>query len=165
MDKLFPVVFSLAGAGLLGFGSQELVKGHSSKSWSKTEGEITESRFTRTEAGRKGYRPEVIYSYKVGTEQFSSDRILFGMSSYRTLSKSGRQIANEWLEKYPEGSQITVAYDPSEPNQSTLNTGAHMTAWIAPAMGVPFLVVGLLMFRPKKKPNKPQMATLRKPND
>ncbi len=154
MNKLFPIVFSLAGLALLIGGSKDLIQGYSSKNWRKTEGEIIESRMTRTGSESKGYRPEIIYSYKVGAMQFSSDRILFGMSSYRTPFKSGRQIATEWLEKYPEGRRVSVAFDPKDPSRSTLNTGAHMTAWVAPAMGVPFLIVGLLMFRPKKKHNK-----------
>ena len=164
VNNLFPIVFSLAGFALLAFGSQGLIHGYSSKNWRTTEGEITESRVTRTESGMKGYRPEIIYSYEVDAMQFSSDRILFGMSSYRTPFKTGRQIATEWLEKYPVGSRVSVAYNPTDPSRSTLNTGAHVSAWVAPVMGVPFLVVGLLMFRTKKK-HKPEMATPRKPSD
>jgi hypothetical protein len=151
MNKLFPIVFCLAGLALLVVGSQELIQGYASKSWRTTEGEITESRMTRTGSERKGYRPEILYSYEVEAMQFSSDRILFGMSSYRTPFKNGRQIANEWLAKYPQGSRVSVAYDPTDPSRSSLNVGAHITAWVAPAMGVPFLIVGLFMFRPKKK--------------
>lgn len=152
MNKLFPIVFSLAGLALLIAGSKELVHGYSSKTWRKTEGKIIESRMTQTESGGKGDRPEIVYSYTVEKMQFSSDRILFGMSTYRTPFKGGSQIANEWLEKYPEGSRVSVYFDPNDASRSTLNTGAHITAWVAPAMGVPFLTVGLLMFRPNKKP-------------
>lgn len=154
MNKLFPIVFCLAGLALLVVGSQQLTQGYSSKTWPKTEGEIIESRMTRTGSGTKGYRPGIVYSYKVEAMHYSSDRILFGMSSYRTPFKSGRQIATEWLERYPEGRRVSVAFDPKDPSRSTLNSGAHVTAWVAPAMGVPFLIVGLLMFRSKKKHNK-----------
>jgi hypothetical protein len=149
--RVLPFVFSIAGLALLANGSQELIQGYSSNTWRTTEGEVIESRLSRAGSGKKGYRPVIVYTYNIESMQFFSDRIHFGMSSYRTPFKTGRQISTEWVEKYPEGSRVSVKYDPIVLGQSTLNAGIHITAWVAPVMGVPFLIVGLLMFR--KRPS------------
>lgn len=151
MGKLFPIVFCVAGLALLAFGSRGLIDGYASPGWPKAEGVITESRIAHTGSGSKGHKAVITYFYAVEGEQFASDRILFGMSSYRTMFKSGRQRAHEWLEKYPVNRRVTVAYRPTDPGQSTLNTGAHYTAWIAPGMGLLFLATGILVMRTAKQ--------------
>jgi hypothetical protein len=146
INKLFPIVFSLAGVGLLVFGWDNLSSGYSSKDWKTTPGIIIESRVVdngRSKSGGRNQKPVIVYSYDVERDSFTSDRILFGIAS------------EEWVTKYPEGTSVTVTYNPSEPSQSTLNTGAHMTAWIAPVMGMSFLVAGLFLFRsPGKQKSK-----------
>ncbi len=145
MNKLFPIVFSIAGIGLLVFGWQELFSGYSSKDWKTTQGVVIESRAVdngRSKSGGRNYKPVIVYSYDVERDSFTSDRILFGMAS------------KEWLSIYPEGTSVTVAYNPSDPSQSTLTAGAHYTAWIAPSMGAAFLAAGLFMFRASRKKHK-----------
>jgi hypothetical protein len=91
------------------------------------QGVVAEARLAdkgHREKRKRDYDPIVRYSYTVGNERLSSDRILFGMSSYGTMFKSGEQRSKEWLEKYPEGRELSVAYNPSELSESTLNTGA-----------------------------------------
>lgn len=151
MNKLFPIVFGGLGLALLVFGSRQLRHGYASSHWPKTVGVIMESRLSQTGSGQKGFRPIIVYSYEVEKEHFSSERILFGMSSYRTSLLSGKNRAQAWLEQYPESKQVTVAYDPADPSQSTLHTGAHSTAWVAPVMGLSFVVAGLYLFRSSRR--------------
>jgi hypothetical protein len=151
MDKLFPLAFCIAGLALVAFGWKELSDGYSSTHWPTTEGVVIESQMARTGSGKKGFKPVVAYSYSFEGNSFSSERILFGMTSFRTIAKSSQQRAYEWLEKYPEGRSVTVAYDPSDPSNSTLNIGAHYTAWIAPVMGLVFLSSGIFLALPNKK--------------
>ena len=144
MNQLFPIIFSLGGVGLLIFGWGNLSGGFSSKDWKTTHGVIIESRLEdkgRSKSGNKKRhkKPVIVYSYDVGRDSFTSDRILFGIAF------------KEWAAKYPEGTSVTVSYNPSEPGQSTLNTGAHITSWIAPLMGIAFLAAGLFMFRSSRK--------------
>ncbi len=155
MDMLFPIAFFLAGVGLLVFGSQELSSGYSSKDWKTTQGVVIESRVVdkghSSKSKGKNCKPAIVYSYSVDQNTFTSDRILFGMATFTTIFKSGSERSREWVSKYPEGAAVAVAFNPSEPSQSTLNTGAHITAWIAPVMGVAFLSAGLFLFRSSKK--------------
>lgn len=158
MDKLFPIVFFLAGVGLLAFGSREVSSGFSSKNWKTTQGVVIESQVVdkghSSKSKGKNYKPVIVYSYTVDGDVFTSDRILFGMATFGTLFKSGSERSREWVSQYPEGAAVTIAFNPSEPSQSTLTTGAHITAWIAPGMGVAFLSASLFLFRPSKKGNK-----------
>ncbi len=142
MNQLFPIIFSLGGVGLLIFGWGNLSGGFSSKDWKTTNGVIIESRLVdngRSKSRGRNNKPVIVYSYDVGRDSFTSDRILFGIAS------------KEWVTKYQEGTSVAVAYNPSEPGQSTLNTGAHITSWIAPLMGIAFLAAGLFMFRSSRK--------------
>ena len=145
MNQLFPIVFTLAGVGLLVFGSGNLTSGYASRDWKTTQGVIIESRLVdngRSKSGGRNYKPVIAYSYEVERETFTSDRILFGIAS------------EEWVSKYPEGTSVTVAYQPSDPSQSTLNTGVPMTAWVAPLMGVAFLAAVLFLLRPSRRRDK-----------
>lgn len=155
MNKLFPIAFAIAGLLLIIFGSQKVIDGFSSKSWKTTEGTIMESRLA--DMGRssksvgKNYEPIVVYTYEVIDQTFSSDRILFGMASYKSPFKSGEQRSRDWINKYPVGTKVTVSYHPSDNSKSTLNTGSHVTAWIAPAIGLVFLAAVLLMLKKQKR--------------
>lgn len=155
MDKLFPIVFYLSGIGVIIFGARELSSGISSKDWKSTQGSVIESQVVdkghTSKSKGKNYKPVIMYSYTVDGETFTSDRILFGMASFSTIFKSGSQRSREWVSKYPEGSTVSVMFDPSEPSQSTLNTGSHFTAWIAPSIGIAFLAAGIFMFRASRK--------------
>lgn len=151
MNKMFSIVFGLGGLGLLVFGSKQLRDGFASKRWPTTEGIVTESKLEQQNTRRKTFRPHVSYSFTVGNEHFISDRILFGMSSYSSILKSDRQRSEDWLEMYPIGKTVKVAYNPSEPGESTLNAGAHYTAWILPMLGAVFFLVGVFQFYPSKK--------------
>ncbi len=163
MNKLFPIVFCVAGLALLAFGSRGLIDGYASSGWPKTEGVITESRLAQTGSGgknhKKGLKAVIGYSYVVEGEQYASDQIHFGMSSYGTMLKSKRQRAYDWLEKYPVNKRVTVAYKPTDPGQGTLNTGAHYTVWIAPAMGLLFLAAGILVMRTGKEASPAKSST------
>jgi hypothetical protein len=145
MNKLLPIVFSLGGVGLFVFGWGNLSSGYSSKDWKTTHGVIIESRVVdngRSKSGRRNNKPVIVYSYDVERDSYTSDRILFGIAS------------KAWVTKYPEGTPVTVAYNPSEPSQSTLNTGVHITAWVAPLIGVAFLSVVVFSFRPSRRSDK-----------
>ena len=160
MNKLFPIIFGIAGLLLIIFGSQNVIDGFSSKNWKTAEGTITESRLAdkgrSSKSTSKNYEPVVVYSYKVNDQAFSSDRILFGMASYRSPFKSGEQRSRDWIHKYPLGTKVAVAFDPSDHSKSTLITGSHITAWIAPTIGLVFLSAVLLMLKKQKIQNNSQ---------
>ncbi len=87
---------------------------------------------------------ELLYEYSVAQSTFTGRRFYFG---------SLNECDPELLERFPEGSQVTVHYDPRRPMRSTLQTGYHwrLNFWIAvagaAALGL-WLVVWLLMYLP-----------------
>ena len=104
MDKLFPVVFTIAGLALLIIGSQTLFDGFSSKSWETTEGVIVESRLLDKGSGsgkksnRRNYEPLVVYSYTIDGEYLTSDRILFD-SLLRTPRNIYLTVNRYWVSR------------------------------------------------------------------
>ena len=83
------------------------------------------------------YRPHVAYQYQVNGQTFNSDRLTFGSES--TSESNGRKkIAN-----YPEGSQVTVHYDPGNPNKAVLETKAGGVIYNV-LLGLIFIVLGIL---------------------
>jgi hypothetical protein len=63
---------------------------------------------------------ELRYAYVVGSKTYTGRRYYFG---------SRNECNPELLKVYPEGSQHTVYYDPSNPSRSTLQVGFHPRLW------------------------------------
>jgi len=77
------------------------------------------------------YRPFVCYTYNVGGIPRANTKINYSDSS-RTFHK---EDGLAWLnENYPVGKQISVFYNPDDPDMSVLERGAKELIWIAIAM-------------------------------
>lgn len=87
--------------------------------WDSVEGVVTYSEvWTSTSSeGGPSYCLEVRYEYVVNQITYSGDRV----------SYSSENSCDSWSadsdEDYPEGENVTVYYDPSNPNESVLETG------------------------------------------
>jgi len=151
IGRIFPFPFLIGGFTLLFLGSREVIDGISSKGWPQAEGVINESRVavgSRSGKERTSYSPEINYTYSFQGDTHYSDRILFGSVSFGTLLKSSKRRSDEWVAAYPAGKSVMVAVNPTDPAQSTLVKGMHPTSLFQPAIGLAFLLVGLLAFRP-----------------
>jgi len=155
INKLVPIVFSIAGVGLLILGSKDIISGFSSSNWKTTDGIVTESSLLNSQSSSKSkgnnYKVLIRYSYSIDEKLYTSEKILFGMSSYSTLAKGSKERAYEWLSKYPRGANVKVFFDSSDHTRCTLNTGVHYTAWIIPGGGLLFILCVPLMLRKDKK--------------
>ena len=56
------------------------------------------------------------------------------------------EFSKRYVEKYPEGSQVRVYYDPENPETSTLEPGPGQGDWLVLAIGLGTLVFGVLLF-------------------
>jgi hypothetical protein len=103
--------------------------GLNSMGWPKTSGEIVSVK-TRT-ATNKSADAFIRYEYSVDNIKYISERVV--------CSGLGTQI--EYASKYPEGKEIIVYYNPSNPENSVLEPGIPMRELI---VGVISGIVGLL---------------------
>jgi hypothetical protein len=82
------------------------------------------------------YRPVVRYTYNVGGHAFTSETL-----GPEDLEVSSERHAREHAARYPRGAQVTVYYDPDDPDRAYLEPGVRAGSWIMPGVGVVFLIV------------------------
>jgi hypothetical protein len=134
-------IFLLVGVGLSFWGWTILQNARASAAWPTAEGTITSSEVTRsTDAeGADSYSPEVTYTYSVNNAGYSNDTIKFGENSY-----SSRRKAQEIVDNYPAGKNVTVYYDPERPDRSVLEPGVSAGSYIVLGIGVFFILITLV---------------------
>jgi hypothetical protein len=62
------------------------------------------------------YMPKVSYEYQVNGQKYMGDGIGFGTATF------GKKKADEIAAIYPQGTPVTVHYDPSDPSKAVLET-------------------------------------------
>jgi hypothetical protein len=100
-------------------------KVRASKNWSSTTARILASdiQMRRTRSG-SGYStshyPVVVYEYAVNGQRFQSQRIRFGSE----IGYGFKRMAENIVAKYPNGSLVSVFYDPQNPTEAVLEQSA-----------------------------------------
>ena len=123
------------------FNYAAFTQGFVSESWPTVEGKITSS--SVAESGPRDhltFRAHVSYQYEVNETVHRSDRVDFNPTG---MSSSKRVHAQEITRKYPVGKQVTIAYDPEDPNISVLEPGVKLGA--AFMIGLVCIVTGGLI--------------------
>lgn len=134
------VIFTGVGAAALFQGFRELGRAADSEEWPRVPGEIEESGVLADPSGRSvTYYPEVRYHYRVGDQQFVSDRIAFG----GVVSMSFRSWAEGIVHRYRKSKNVTVAVCPTNPDLSVLEPGVHWTCWFVVGIGAVFFGLGM----------------------
>jgi hypothetical protein len=86
---------------------------------------------------RLSYEPVVQYSYAVGGQAYSGNRIGFGANSF------DQRTAQTKIASYAPGAGITVHYNPENPSKAVLETNASGSN-IFLIVGIIFAIIGLL---------------------
>jgi hypothetical protein len=86
-----------------------------SVNWPTTTGRITGSDIKKVMFRRQ---PLITYSYSVNGAPFTSQRVSFA-GGYKPKE------VDPVLNRYPVGSEVTIAHDPRNPAEATLETGAN----------------------------------------
>jgi hypothetical protein len=87
------------------------------------------------------YSPRIEYEYTVGSETHRGSRIRFG-----GLWGASEAVARTYVERYPLGAEVEVAYDPSAPQRGTLERVTPRSSFVGIAMLTAFLWgLGVLM--------------------
>jgi hypothetical protein len=138
---LFGGIFLVIGGGLSYWGWNIVQNAQASSAWPTTDGTVTSSEVVRVSDADGGvtYSPEVTYSYSVDNVQYVGDTISFGENTYSSKRKAEGISAD-----YPVGKAVTVYHDPLEPEVSVLEPGVSGGSYIALAVGVVFILIGLI---------------------
>jgi hypothetical protein len=88
-----------------------------SLSWLPTMGTVIKSRVEVSGGENSTVSPKVIYTYEVRGQLYQCDQIRAGDKFW---SVSSSQTAYETIDRYPEGLDVTVYYNPANPAEATL---------------------------------------------
>lgn len=135
------------GVGVIIFGIVEWQRARSAENWPTVEGvvvsaEIERHRSTRSDGSRSNrrYSPDITYRYQIYGDVYENDRVMFAQYSSNT-ERGIRPI----VDRYPEGSRVTVYYHPRKPELSVLEPGTTTGNYFIPLFGVVWLL-GSLVF-------------------
>ena len=148
------VLTLLIGAAGLWAAASLAASGDASQGWAQTKGRViasgveTRRDVSATDLGRFGpdryeHLPAVRYTYTVRTQMHTADRVRFGERNAER-GAGGRERAQAEADLYPEGADVTVHYDPADPDTAVLEPGRQGTPWMIGVGGVAALA-GLAM--------------------
>ncbi len=129
------VLALVAGRGLylLNNGVRNLLRAGSSAGWPKVEGLMVRTEETRHELV---YSSRAIVRYTVAGKEHSTDLLAFGES----LNPFDREVAGLLRLRYPDGSKVSVSYDPSAPEFGVLLPGRRAGAFSPVGVSLAFLL-------------------------
>jgi len=87
------------------------------RNWASTTGKVVTSRVEVSGGEYTSVKPFVMYQYSVYDREYSNSQIKAGdihVSTYRSRD------SYNLVDKYPVGAEVTVYYDPEDPQQSAL---------------------------------------------
>jgi hypothetical protein len=140
-DLLFGFISTPVGILFIVAGFREMSRAIDSEDWPEVAGEIEETGVVSAVSARGGvtYAPLVRYHYRVGENQYVSDRIAFG----GTASMTFRFWAEGLADRYRQTKTVSVRVNPKDPTLSVLEAGVHWTVWFIIAIGTLFTGLGI----------------------
>lgn len=133
--NLYAIVLAavtLGGIGVSLWGWRVLKAAQQAKQWPTAEGVIVESEAAAEDCD---LLPLIIYSYTVENDAYKC-RFEFPSGTHPMP-----EFVQSYLDKYPQGANVKVFYNPQQPGQSTLEPGARGD-WMILALGILMAVGG-----------------------
>ncbi len=130
MSIAFIVLLVIGVVALILFG-RNVMLGRRSQNWPTAPGTVEytgmETYQSTDEDGSTSttYDATIQYSYTVGGQAYQGNRRTF--TNVRTGS---RRRVEQILARYPQGSAVSVYYDPANPQESVLETGVNTFAYV-----------------------------------
>ena len=124
------------------FGKPILNNATASKSWPAINGIIKSSRvITNRDNDGTMYSADVVYEYLVNGQKYNSSTIRFEAD----FKSSNSSKAYEVINRYPEGREVQVYYNPEKPELAVLEPGAFFSSYIIWLVGLLFFIIGCLL--------------------
>ena len=141
--NILAAVFVLVGFVVVIVGLWNIVLGAKSKNWPRATAKILSSEVERhrTSKGGTTYGAEIHYEYHVNGIKYANNKLSFG--DYQSGSPSRAQRIEN---KYPEGQQFSVFYDPANPERAVLEPGVRWMQVLVVLFGAVFFAAGVFVF-------------------
>jgi hypothetical protein len=134
----------VGGALALCFPVVTWLRVRASRNWPHVAGRIVESAVERQLGGkgRPSYMPRIRYRYRVEGRDYVSSQVTFWGSV------GGSQwLAERTTRRYPQGSAVTVYYNPEDPHDAVLDRAFSLVILVLPPAGLLFLGVGYALLQ------------------
>jgi hypothetical protein len=144
METFVGVALILVGAIWLLWSLYSLRKGGKSENWNTTTGIITKSVITDLSI-RKGHGtcPIIHYEYFLNGRTFKSDRVTWG----NVHSSGARSASAKVTDKYKEGKEVKVYYNPDSVAESVLEPGAAQGAMLSLVVSCIPIITGIIQLK------------------
>jgi hypothetical protein len=130
--------FMVVGSGFIAIGYLQLNNAQDSLKWPTTGGVIISSEIKKSEyENSTTYHANVLYKYAVGEKLYSSERVSFGQ-----YGSNDPEHARSIVRRYEKGQNISVYFNPADPNKSVLEPGVSWGAYIFLGMSIGFFGLG-----------------------
>jgi hypothetical protein len=121
---LFSIVLTIAPFALIGWfiykrAQQAKEANLASQNWLMTNGKVIKSRVEVSGGNYTSVTPRVIYEYEVGGQTYRGERIRAG-DKFLHIQTSGSRTAYDTVDRYAEGTTVTVFYNPQNPAEAVL---------------------------------------------
>lgn len=148
--NLAGAIFLLLGLGVSYYGYRLIRRARASSEWPAARGQI-ESSAVDVEKERERdsdgnvhydtkYVPRIVYRYQVEGTDYYGEQL-----SYGSTSSGNASWAYRIRDQYPPGTEVSVYYDPGNPQEAVLQPGAKWTTYIVLGIGVLFALTGGLI--------------------
>ena len=134
---------ALGMAALMLLGFKNIWRGIASAGWPTAEATVTgvemtsqTTRDTRRKSRTTTYHAELTFHYAVDGREFSTDQVQWG----QTLGSGDPAEAVVLALRYPEGSRVTVRYNPLKPEEAVVRPGLTGSAFLLPGAALAFLL-------------------------
>jgi len=116
----FGVIAIAIGVALYVSQFRQGLRATASKRWPVSPGTVVASALEKSPDGRWRYRAAVQYRYRASGKDYQSDRIFWGGNEGRHKHMASVIAA------YPQGSKVSVHYDPQNPGEAVLDPTQHI---------------------------------------
>lgn len=148
--NLAGAVFLLLGLGTSYYGYRLIRRARASTQWPAAQGQIESSTVDvererdRDSDGDVHYKtkyiPRTVYSYQVGGTDYIGEQVSFGRTS-----SSSPNWAYRLRDLYPAGTEVSVYYDPADPQEAVLQPGVKWTTYLVLGIGAVFALTGVMI--------------------
>jgi hypothetical protein len=138
------LILSLVGLFVIVSALRSKRQADTSQDWLGVQGKIIESRIEKREStdydgsSTTHYTAIVRYTYSVMGEEFTGDRVAFGI---KAIDKNS---ANEIINRYPVDNTVMIYYDPNNPGQAVLER-VTKTGWLQVVIGIALFLAGIYL--------------------
>jgi len=122
-----------------------ILKAKSTSKWMTTTGTIISSNIVQYKDPEdheysNNFKPEIIYTYRVGNKNYTSRKIDNFLDHYSAFKKRSIRLTN----KYIKDSTVTVHYNPVNPDQSVLEIGINPRSKVLMCIGILIVIISFI---------------------